>query len=165
MDIHKNVCLALLGRERMVKMVLGGQTLEAVSEAVGVSQRTVRKWVGLCENEGLVGLEDDRCQYSERHRPSSPPSCADLPRRRRVSTPRNAALLRGKPISPNDADERYSNVPAALARSVSTLGQPLATPPHKPGRVVRPRMGHPPVRGRRIFKPLVGAGSLKFPLR
>src|SRR5258708_28100962 len=75
------------------------------------------------------------------------------------------ASLRGKPISPNDADERYSNVPAGLARSVSTLGQPLATSPHKPGRVVRPRMGHPPVRGRRIFKPLVGAGSLKFPLR
>jgi len=34
-------------------MVLGGQTLEAVSEAVGVSQRTVRKWVGRYENEGL----------------------------------------------------------------------------------------------------------------
>jgi transposase-like protein len=73
MDIHKNACLAPLGRERRVKMVLGGQTLEAVSEAVGVSQRTVRKWVGLYENEGLVGLEDDRCPYSERHRPSSPP--------------------------------------------------------------------------------------------
>lgn len=71
MDIHKNACLAPLGRERMVKVVLGGQTLEAVSKAVGVSQRTVRKWVGLYENEGLVGLEGDRCQDSERHR--SPP--------------------------------------------------------------------------------------------
>jgi transposase-like protein len=55
MDVHKNARLAPLGRERMVKMVLGGQTLEAVSEAVGVSQRTVRKWVGLYENEGLGG--------------------------------------------------------------------------------------------------------------
>jgi len=55
MDIHKNACLAPLGRERMVKKVLGAQALEAVSEAVCVSQRTVRKWVGLYENEGLGG--------------------------------------------------------------------------------------------------------------
>ncbi len=87
MDIHKNACLTPLGRERMVKMVLDGQTLEAVSEAVGVSQRTVRKWVGLNENEGLGGLEDDRCRT--RNVTGSPPMC-DLPRRRRVSTPRKA---------------------------------------------------------------------------
>jgi hypothetical protein len=33
MDIHKNARLTPLGRERPVKMVLGGQTLEAASEA------------------------------------------------------------------------------------------------------------------------------------
>ncbi|MDO8976304.1 leucine zipper domain-containing protein, partial [Reyranella sp.] len=45
MDIHKNARLTPLGRERLVKMVLGGQTPKAVSEAVGVCPRTVRKWV------------------------------------------------------------------------------------------------------------------------
>ncbi len=35
MDIHKNARLTPLGRERMVKLVLGGQTPKAVSEAVG----------------------------------------------------------------------------------------------------------------------------------
>ena len=43
MDIHKNARLTPLGRERMVNMVLGGQTPQAVSEAVGVCPRTVRK--------------------------------------------------------------------------------------------------------------------------
>jgi transposase-like protein len=45
MDIHKNARLTPHGRERMVKLVLGGQTPQAVSEAVGVCPRTVRKWV------------------------------------------------------------------------------------------------------------------------
>ena len=40
MDIHKNARLTPLGRERMVKMVLSGQTPKAVSEAVGVCPRT-----------------------------------------------------------------------------------------------------------------------------
>ena len=42
MDIHKNARLTPHGRERMVKMVLGRQTPEAVSEAAGVCPRTVR---------------------------------------------------------------------------------------------------------------------------
>jgi transposase-like protein len=58
MDIHKNVRLTPLGRERMVKMVLGGQTPKAVSEAVGVCPRTVRKWVVRYNSEGLAGLQD-----------------------------------------------------------------------------------------------------------
>ena len=52
MDMHKNARLTPLGRERMVKMVLGGQTPQAVSEAVGVCPRTVRKWVKRYERNG-----------------------------------------------------------------------------------------------------------------
>jgi hypothetical protein len=43
MDIHKNARLTPFGRERMANMVLGGQTPKAVSEAIGVCSRTVRK--------------------------------------------------------------------------------------------------------------------------
>jgi transposase-like protein len=57
MDIHKNARLTPLGRERLVKMVLGGQTPKAVSEAVGVCPRTARKWVGRYEQEGLACLQ------------------------------------------------------------------------------------------------------------
>jgi transposase InsO family protein len=58
MDIHKNARLTPLGRERMVNMVLSGQTPQAVSEAVGVCPRTVSKWVKRFNAEGLSGLHD-----------------------------------------------------------------------------------------------------------
>jgi hypothetical protein len=44
MDIHKNARLTPLGRERMLNMLLNGQTPNAVSKAVGVCLCTVRKW-------------------------------------------------------------------------------------------------------------------------
>ena len=56
MDIHKNAPLTPRGREHMVNMVLGGQTPEAVAEAVGVCPRTVRKWLRRFREEGLAGL-------------------------------------------------------------------------------------------------------------
>lgn len=46
MDVHKNARLTPAGREVMVRRVVeGGQTAKAISEAVGVCPRTVRKWV------------------------------------------------------------------------------------------------------------------------
>ena len=56
MDIHKNARLTPLGRARLVKLLLGGQTQQAVSEAAGVSPRTVRKWVERYGEDGLAGL-------------------------------------------------------------------------------------------------------------
>ncbi len=58
MDIHKNARLTPLGREHMVNMVLGGQTPKAVSKAVGVCLRTVKKWVERFQAVGLAGLQD-----------------------------------------------------------------------------------------------------------
>ncbi len=45
MNIHKNARLTPHGRERIVRSGASGQTPKAVSEAVGVCPRTVRKWV------------------------------------------------------------------------------------------------------------------------
>jgi transposase len=42
----------------MADMVLGGQTPKAVSEAVGVCRRTVKKWIDRFKAEGLAGLQD-----------------------------------------------------------------------------------------------------------
>jgi transposase InsO family protein len=71
MDIHKNARLTPLGREHMVNMVLGGQTPKAVSEAVGVCPRTVRKWVERYRAEGLAGLQD-RSSRPDRLRQPTP---------------------------------------------------------------------------------------------
>ena len=45
MNVHKNARLTGRGREWLVARVASGQTPQAVSEAVGVCPRTVRKWV------------------------------------------------------------------------------------------------------------------------
>ena len=76
MDIHKNARLTPLGRERMVNMVLSGQTPKAVSEAVGVCPRTVGKWVRRFEAEGLAGLQD-RSSRPERLRQPTPQITVD----------------------------------------------------------------------------------------
>ena len=70
MDIHKNARLTPLGRERMVTMVRGGQTPKAVSEAVGVCPRTVRKWLERYQAEGLAGLQDRSSRPRQLYRPT-----------------------------------------------------------------------------------------------
>jgi transposase InsO family protein len=70
MDIHKNARLTPLGRERMVNMVVSGQTPKAVSEAVGVCPRTVRKWVDRFHEEGLAGLQDRSSRPQRLYRPT-----------------------------------------------------------------------------------------------
>jgi transposase InsO family protein len=73
MDIHKNARLTPLGRERMVKLMLGGQTPQAVSDAVGVCPRTVRKWVDRYQAEGLAGLHDRSSRPQQLYRPTPQP--------------------------------------------------------------------------------------------
>jgi transposase InsO family protein len=77
MDIHKNARLTPFGRERAINMVLNGQTPQAVSAAVGVCPRTVRKWVGRFKAEGLAGLLD---RSSRPHRLYQPTPQATIER-------------------------------------------------------------------------------------
>jgi transposase-like protein len=56
MNVHKTARLTPLGRDRIVRLVVSEQTLEAVAEAVGVCPRTIRKWVDRYRQEGLAGL-------------------------------------------------------------------------------------------------------------
>lgn len=70
MDMHKNARLTPLGRERMVRLVLSGQTPQAVSAAVGVCPRTVRKWVERYEREGVAGLQDRSSRPRRLYRPT-----------------------------------------------------------------------------------------------
>jgi transposase InsO family protein len=71
MDVHKNARVTPAGREVMVRRVVeGGQTLKAVSEAVGVCPRTVRKWVGRFRAEGVAGLRDRSSRPHRLHRPT-----------------------------------------------------------------------------------------------
>lgn len=78
MDVHKNARLTPAGREIMVRRVVeGGQTPEALSAAVGVCPRTVRKWVKRFQAEGVAGLRD---RSSRPHRLRRPTPAATIAR-------------------------------------------------------------------------------------
>ena len=89
MDIHENARLTPHGRERLAKMILGGQTPQAASEAAGVCSRTGRKWRDRFEQEGLAGLQD-RSSRPKRLRQPTPPEVIErivsLRRQRRPGT-------------------------------------------------------------------------------
>jgi transposase InsO family protein len=58
MNIHKNARLTPIGRERLVRAVLSGQTPEAAARAAGVCPRTAHKWTARFKAEGRAGLMD-----------------------------------------------------------------------------------------------------------
>ena len=58
MDVHKNARLTPRSREWMVKRVRGGEPQAKVAREMGVSVKTVKKWVCRYEREGLGGLVD-----------------------------------------------------------------------------------------------------------
>ena len=73
MDIHKNASLTPRGREELVRrVVVEGQTPSAVATALGVCDRTVRKWVARFAAEGRSGLVDrsSRPRRSPRRTPA-----------------------------------------------------------------------------------------------
>jgi transposase InsO family protein len=84
MDVHKNARLTPAGREIMVRRVVeGGQTPEALSAAVGVCPRTVRKWVKRFRAEGLAGLQDRSSRPHRLRRPTPADSIARIESLRR----------------------------------------------------------------------------------
>ena len=107
MNIHKNARLTVAGRGVVVKRVLGGEHPLAVAAAMGVSERTIWKWVGRYRCEGEEGLKD---RSSRPHQ---------FPQRLRRSTRRRIGEYRRK--------RRWSSTRIAfeLALPVSTVGKEL----------------------------------------
>ena len=72
MNMHKNARLTPLGRERVVRQVLSGQTPEAAARAAGVCRRTVGKWVARFAAEGIEGFKDRSSRPHRLYRPTPP---------------------------------------------------------------------------------------------
>ena len=73
MNIHQNARLTPIGRERIVRAVLGGgQTPQAAARAAGVCPRTARKWVARFKAEGVAGLADRSSRPKRLRCPTSP---------------------------------------------------------------------------------------------
>lgn len=110
MNIHKNARLTPMGREHLVRAVLGGQTPQAAARAAGVCPRTVRKWIDRYHQEGLAGLQDRSSRPHRLHRPTAPAVAMHVEALRRQR-------YTGKQIA---ADLRIS--PATVSRILRRLG-------------------------------------------
>ena len=79
MNIHKNARLTPRSREVLVNRVIRlGQPVSEVAQAMGVSARTVYKWVARYRSEGLAGLLD------RSSRPAASPTAFGAPVRDHV---------------------------------------------------------------------------------
>lgn len=79
MNIHKNARLTPRSREILVNRVVSlGQPVTEVAQAMGVSIRTVYKWVTRYRAEGVAGLVD------RSSRPATSPAAVSKPLRERV---------------------------------------------------------------------------------
>ncbi len=126
MNIHKNARLTPIGRERMVRQVLSGQTLQAAARAAGVCLRTVRKWVARHRTEGVAGLQDRSSRPDKLNRPTSQQTVDKIIelRRKRLTGKhiahmtgvsaatvsrvlRRAGLSRIKDLEPKEPERRY----------------------------------------------------------
>jgi transposase InsO family protein len=110
MNVHKNARLTPRGRERIVELDASGLTAEAIAQAVGVSPRTVRKWIERHKTEGIAGLQDRSSRPKRLHRPT-PPSVVE-----RIEALRRQRLT-GKAIA---AEVGVS--PATVSRVLKRLG-------------------------------------------
>jgi transposase InsO family protein len=110
MNVHKNARQTPRGREWMVSLVAGGQTPKAVSSAVGVCPRTVRKWLKRHESEGVAGLADRSSRPHRLYRPTPQPVVERIEGLRRQR-------LTGKAIA---AEVGVS--PATVSRILKRLG-------------------------------------------
>lgn len=101
MNVHKNARLTPRGREWIINQVASGQTPKAVSEAVGVCPRTVRKWVARYRAEGESGLKDRSSRPHRLYRPTPQPVIerVETLRRQRITAKTIAAELGVSPAT------------------------------------------------------------------
>jgi len=70
MDVHKNARLTPAGRGVMVGRVVEGEAPRLVAEAMGVCEKTVRRWVRRFHAEGAAGLRDRSSRPHRVRRPT-----------------------------------------------------------------------------------------------
>jgi transposase InsO family protein len=110
MDIHKNARLIPTGRERLVNMVLSGQTPQAAAIAGGVCPRTVRKWLCRFRQGGWAGLHD-RSSRPHRLRQPTPQPVID-----------RIEVLRRQRLPGKEIAAQVGVSPATVSRVLKRLG-------------------------------------------
>jgi transposase InsO family protein len=71
MNIHQNARLTRFGRERIVRLAAQGHAPATIRLSVGVSLKTVHKWLRRFAAEGMAGLADRSSRPHRLYRPTS----------------------------------------------------------------------------------------------
>jgi len=135
MDIHKNARLTPLGRERLVTMIVGGQTPKAASQAVGVCPRTGRKWRDRFEQEGLGGLQDRSSRPKRLRKPTPPEVVERIASLRRQRMPgKEIATIVG--VSPATVSRVLNRLGLAKLSALEPAEPPRRYEREKPGEMI-----------------------------
>ena len=109
MNIHKNARLTPHSRAELVRRVLiEGQAPMAVATAMGVTVKTVRKWVGRFAGAGSAGLIDRSSRPHRLYRPTPEEAAVRIERLRRRAGP--ASRSPSKPASRRLPSAGFSSV-------------------------------------------------------
>ena len=90
MDIHQNARLTPHGRAELVRRVLlEGQTVQAVARDLGINRKTVSKWCARFQAEGPAGLFDRSSRPHRLRQPTPDTILEQIAALRRQSTKSN----------------------------------------------------------------------------
>src|ERR1700728_2773965 len=79
MDTHKNASLTPRGREAMARSVVeGGLSKATAAHQFNTTPKTVAKWVGRFQAEGVAGLQDRSSRPHSSPSQTTPAQCAGI---------------------------------------------------------------------------------------
>ena len=125
MKVHRNARTTPQSRALLVRRVREGQAAQAVADALGISLRTVRKWIARDRAEGAAGLEDRST------RPSRSPQRLSGSKLERI------VALRQQRLTGEEIAQRLFLPRSTVARHLTRLGMGHLPPLHPPPLVVR----------------------------
>ena len=135
MNIHQNARLTPHGRERLARIIRGGQTPQAASEAVGVCPRTGRKRSARREQEVLAGLQDRNSRPGRLREPTPPEVVERIATLRRQHLPgEESAAIVG--VSPATVSRGLRRLGLNKLSALEQAGPPRRYEREQPGKMI-----------------------------
>jgi len=135
MNVHKNARLTAHSRADLVGRVRSGQPVKQVAAALGVSARTVHKWLGRFRIEGKAGLADRSSRPRRLHRPTPAKTIeAIIALRRQRLTGKHIALQLG--VSPATVSRVLRRARLSRMRDLEPAAPPQRYQYDEPGGLI-----------------------------
>jgi transposase len=125
MKAHRNARTTVHSRRVLIERIQLGQSARQVAAALGVSRRTVQKWLARARSEGISGLQD------RSSRPAHSPTRLSRSKLERVLT------LRLQRLSAEQIAEQVGLPRSTVSRYLQAQGMGKLPPLHPPPPVVR----------------------------